>query len=495
MSKRIHVVVNPASGQPQPILKPLNDVFHPAGVDWDVSITLHSGDAYRQTQAAVSRGVDVVAAYGGDGTVMEVANGLLGSGVPLGILPGGTANLMSVELGIPRKLADAARLLVDEGTQAQGVDLGQIGDRTFLLRVGVGKEAKKVEAADRELKDRYGKLAYSIAALRSQRESEIAHYRLTLDGREVEAEGFTCLVDNAGNMGLRGLPLARAISVRDGFLDVILVRNLGFRAIYSVAASITDRMPDRETFHHWQAREITIEATPSQLVHADGEVIGRTPITLKVLPGALSVLTPLAQPEMSVSVPLVPDGRGADFETADLNQLVVIKYPNLETAERAWVLVRQLEKEDALRIRDAVILHKSDQGKLKLRQAEKATRGKGALRGGGIGLLLGAVAAAPAMPFVLAGAAVGAIWTAFKDPGAKERLMQTLGEELVAGEAALGALVESIERDIVRERLAPLGGELIQVPLTDEAVAAVHHLGDQDEVVTSVTQEMVEEVA
>jgi hypothetical protein len=73
--------------------------------------------------------------------------------------------------------------------------------------------------------------------------------------------------------------------------------------------------------------------------------------------------------------------------------------------------------------------------------------------------------------------------------------MQALGEELAAGEAALGALVESIERDIVRERLAPLGGELIQVPLTDEAVAAVHHLGDQDEVVTSVTQEMVEEVA
>jgi uncharacterized membrane protein len=223
-------------------------------------------------------------------------------------------------------------------------------------------------------------------------------------------------------------------------------------------------------------------------------VIGRTPITLKVLPGALSVLTPLAQPEATVSGPLVTDGRGAGFETADLNQLIVIKYPDLETAERAWVLVRQLEKEDALRVRDAVILHKSGQDKLKLRHAEKATRGKGALRGGGIGLLLGAVAAAPAMPFVLAGAAVGAIWAAFKDPGAKDRLLQALGEELAAGEAALGALVESIERDIVRERLAPLGGELIQVPLTDEAVAAVDHLAQQDEVVTSVTQEIVEEV-
>ena len=74
--KKIHVVINPASGQNQPILNVLNDVFHKAGVEWDVSITHKGGDATRQAKAAAESGVDLVAAYGGDGTQMEVANGL-----------------------------------------------------------------------------------------------------------------------------------------------------------------------------------------------------------------------------------------------------------------------------------------------------------------------------------------------------------------------------------------------------------------------------------
>ncbi len=108
--KYIHVVINPASGQPEPVLSTLNSVFYPAGIKWDVSITAASGDAKRFAEEAVARGADLVAAYGGDGTQMEVAQGLRGSDVPMVILPGGTANLLSVELGIPKELAQAAQL-------------------------------------------------------------------------------------------------------------------------------------------------------------------------------------------------------------------------------------------------------------------------------------------------------------------------------------------------------------------------------------------------
>jgi diacylglycerol kinase family enzyme len=110
MAKYIHVVINPASGQDQPILNTLNDVFQVFDVDWGVSVTRKSGDAQRFAETAVAEGADVVAAYGGDGTVMEVAQSLIGSDVPLAILPGGTGNLMSVELGIPKNLAKAAEV-------------------------------------------------------------------------------------------------------------------------------------------------------------------------------------------------------------------------------------------------------------------------------------------------------------------------------------------------------------------------------------------------
>jgi diacylglycerol kinase family enzyme len=88
MSKHIHVVINPASGQPAAILNTINRVFHPAGIEWDISLTKSSGDARRYAQKAVTDGADIVAAYGGDGTVMEVSQGVMGSQVPLAILPG-----------------------------------------------------------------------------------------------------------------------------------------------------------------------------------------------------------------------------------------------------------------------------------------------------------------------------------------------------------------------------------------------------------------------
>ncbi len=109
MGKRVRVIINPAAGQDEPVLGILNSVFHPAGVEWDVAITLKAGDAKRFAQQAVEEGIEVVAVYGGDGTVAEVASGLIGSEVPLAIFPGGTANVMSVELGISQRPGGSVR--------------------------------------------------------------------------------------------------------------------------------------------------------------------------------------------------------------------------------------------------------------------------------------------------------------------------------------------------------------------------------------------------
>src|SRR5689334_18509397 len=92
MYKRIHVIVNPAAGKDTPILGTLNKTFADTGIDWDIFVTKGAGDAHRLAKEAASAGVDAVAVNGGDGTVMEVASGLMNTNVPLAILPGGTAN-------------------------------------------------------------------------------------------------------------------------------------------------------------------------------------------------------------------------------------------------------------------------------------------------------------------------------------------------------------------------------------------------------------------
>jgi YegS/Rv2252/BmrU family lipid kinase len=292
MARKIQVVINPASGQPQAILNTLNSVFHPAGIDWDVMITKESGDAERFARQAAASEVDVVAAYGGDGTMMEVARGLFGSQTPLAILPGGTANLMSVELGIPKTLSQAAAIAANLESRVRTVDAGLLGGKThFLLRVGLGFAARKVEIADRDLKDRYGIMAYSIGALKALTDTQPAHYRLTLDGQQFETQGFTCLVDNAGNIGFAGLGL-KSILVDDGLLDVIIVRDTRIRSWIALGAGLGGAQLNPEYILHWQAREITIDADPPQPVQLDGELAGETPVSIQVAPGIVRILAP-----------------------------------------------------------------------------------------------------------------------------------------------------------------------------------------------------------
>jgi YegS/Rv2252/BmrU family lipid kinase len=290
MKLKVHVVINPASGRPKPILHTLNRVFKRAEVDWDISLTKASGDAERFARGAVAEGVDIVAVYGGDGTVMEVAQGLLGSRVPLAILPGGSANLMSVELGIPKELEKALQIAVDPDSPRRDVDVGQVGENYFLLRVGTGFAARKVAYADRSLKNRFGVLAYSVAAVKSIKDTKSAHYRLTLDGKQIEADGVTCLIDNAGNMGIQGFQPVNEISVDDGLLDVLLLGSKGLGNLVSSGASLLDADKRELLVEHWQARQIRIEVDPPQPVQVDGEIIGDTPISAKVLPAALKVI-------------------------------------------------------------------------------------------------------------------------------------------------------------------------------------------------------------
>lgn len=309
--QHIHVVINPAAGQAEPMLSIFNKVFGEAGVQWDVSITKQAGDAAQQARSAVENGVDVVAAYGGDGTVAEVASALMGSNVPLGILPGGTANVMSIELGIPTELTQACQLLSSEQTMIRNVDMGRVNERNFLLRVGVGFEAAMVEKSEREIKDRFGVFAYLWSAMQNLTQPETAHYELTIDEQPIEVDGLTCIIANSGNLGQKGLNLIPSINVSDGVLDVIVIQQAGLRTLFDLFSSITGLKQMqagrasveeqlRASLHWWQAQRVVLHATPLQSVQFDGEILGKTNIQCEILPAAIKVVTP----NLSTSQPL-----------------------------------------------------------------------------------------------------------------------------------------------------------------------------------------------
>ncbi|NJP06107.1 MAG: DUF1269 domain-containing protein [Chloroflexaceae bacterium] len=286
--QRVQVIVNPSSGIERPILKPINAVFHPANIDWDVSITRKSGDVQRLTREAVAAGVDAVAIYGGDGSVMEAASALIGTDVPLAILPGGTGNVASIELGIPYDLRQATSLICRERNRVRSVDMGLVGEQHFILRVATGYEAGMVQGASREAKDRLGSMAYVLSAIQQPMRS--VRYLLTLDGKPVEAEGVTCIVANSGNFGVPGMPLLSGISVSDGLLDVLVIRQGELASLLKHGDD--DSEAKKRFVQHWQVHDVTVATEQPESVIGDGEVWDDTPFTAQVLPQAVRIIVP-----------------------------------------------------------------------------------------------------------------------------------------------------------------------------------------------------------
>jgi YegS/Rv2252/BmrU family lipid kinase len=284
---RIHVVVNPASGKNQPILNTLNDVFSRYGVDWSISVTKKYGDATEQAKAALDQGVDLVAGYGGDGTQHEIANAVLGSGRPMGILPGGTGNGFANEMGIPKSLRAAVEVLCTS-TRVSNVDAAQVGSSYFIQRMYAGIEPD--QQTTRAQKDRYGVLAYAVTGARRLRTTQDARFRLTIDGRSVEATGVKCYVVNSGMTG-KGVAISQTFSITDGLLDVfVLARNpISLMAAEQRLLQLDSPLAG---FHCWQGRTIRVDAQPPKTLWTDGEHFGQTPVTVQVLPGALAVVVP-----------------------------------------------------------------------------------------------------------------------------------------------------------------------------------------------------------
>lgn len=290
--EQVTVIVNPASGQDQPILNTLNRAFSGSGIRWAVEITHQAGDGARLAQAAVDAGADLVAVYGGDGTVMDVANGLIGHDVPLAILPGGTGNVKAIELGIPLQLDQAAALMT-QGGKLRLIDAGRVVDGPhFLLNAGVGVFTDIMAESSRELKDRYGYLAYVMTALRIIPQDSVFRYHLTLDGETLDTEGFAVFVANSGSLGW--VNVSPKISPNDGQLDAFILSQKP-AALVSMAARLLNINIEELTraLNHHPVRDITIESDPPQTLQLDGEVMDiQTPVTLRVVPDALKVLVP-----------------------------------------------------------------------------------------------------------------------------------------------------------------------------------------------------------
>lgn len=292
--KNIHIIINPASGRKESILPIINTSMREAGIKWEASITHQAGDAIRLAKSAVKAKADALAVYGGDGTLTEAISGLIGSKIPLIILPGGSANVMATELGIPTDLKEACLLLGHLPIEIKTIDVGQFDKRYFIAGISLGFESDVVKGTNRQTKNRIGIFAYLFSALSALKITKKAVYHLKIDGQEQEVQGFTCIITNTGNLGFSHISLDKHIDVSDGLLDVIVVRkaNPSLFKLMIVTWIKRERPDNLELVEHWQGKDISISSTPKQTVQCDGEILEKIPLHIKIIPGAIEIIVP-----------------------------------------------------------------------------------------------------------------------------------------------------------------------------------------------------------
>jgi len=308
-AQRITVIMNPVAGlksEAQDIIK----AYLAALPDRQITyyFTEKKGDAVRFAQEAVAANAQVVLGYGGDGTMTEVAAGLQHSGVPMAILPGGTANVMAIELGIPIALQAALDLIFHQPNYARSVDMGCIDNQMFLLRAGIGYEAQLSATAPRAAKREHGRLAYFQHGFALLKKLRPARYKITTGGKTYVVSGITCMICNSTNVGINNLQLVHQSSVSDGLLDVVVIEGLGVKSLMRVFASIFQKLiPGRAAappaIRHWQVPEVTIEISPRQLVAFDGEKLKYAKrVSAVVVPNAVLIIVPDGAPDSAKPV-------------------------------------------------------------------------------------------------------------------------------------------------------------------------------------------------
>lgn len=289
MKKKIHFIINPVAGQPYPILRTLNNICDKYDCPWDISIT--GPDNVKQlARAAGKSDADIIVVYGGDGTVAEVSGELMASDKIIGVLPGGTANILSLDLGIPQDIKKACELICSGKHTVKKIDVGKVEQNYFLLRLGFGFEAEAVKSANRSFKNQFGWMAYALSGFRALLKTRPTKYNLVLDGHKESCEGLSLIVANSGNIGVPGVSMFPDIDITDGKLDIIVIGKAGLQKLAGLEQKEINKRTVLSLFKHWQAEQVSVSSSPAQAIHYDGEILKKKKVEIGIHHQAMRVI-------------------------------------------------------------------------------------------------------------------------------------------------------------------------------------------------------------
>ena len=288
---RVLLIVNPAARRGNHVLRKATRALQYAGVSLDVMSTNAPGHG-AELAARHGAAYDAVFTLGGDGTAIEVIGALSQTGPPVGVLPGGTGNVVARTLGTPVNIGRAVTALL-AGDEAR-IDLGRLSTgQRFAIGMGVGLDATMIAFAPGKLKRRIGFAAYVIGALRAFMKLEKFDVRLTVDGELIEKRASAVLIANFGTVMNNLLAFGDGIRRDDGLLNACVYSPGGARDAVRILWKMARKNFDPDPCILYRSgASFRLETIPPRLGQADGELIGDSPFEITVEPLAGRVLVP-----------------------------------------------------------------------------------------------------------------------------------------------------------------------------------------------------------
>ncbi len=300
--RKTMLVLNPhaGKGKGRKVFTAIRELLDRQIKNMDVRVSEYAGHAFQIGREAAGHGYQRIVTVGGDGTPFEIINGLYAEGRPrqeieLGMIPTGTGNSflrdfsdISWQRAVENILSGRRRKvdLVEISYQQQGKEV----KRYFLNILGVGLIADILKLTNEKLK-RFGALGYSLAVLLRLARGMHNRMRVTVDGENMEIVDSALVISNSKYTG-GGMKIAPMADTQDGLVDLVIFRGVNRREILNIFSRVFKGSHiGHAKVKTFRAAAVAIDSCPQELLMADGELLGMTPLRLKVLPKELTILT------------------------------------------------------------------------------------------------------------------------------------------------------------------------------------------------------------
>ena len=291
---RVALIFNPAArgANRSNILARLSSGLEAAGHNVMTYPTVIAGHGTSLAHQAIGQEAEVIVAIGGDGTINDIIQGMVGSNVPLAVYPAGTTNVWCKQIGMPSELGQAIRVIT-HGVRRK-IDLGKIDNRYFLLMAGIGLDGEVTSAVNPSLKRHFGKWAYGLPALRLALSFPVGKIKLELDDQKMEVESSLIIVSNTRRYAI--FELAPAACLDDGLLEVLILEDKSVRIRLQSAVSFAINRSEHDlNIKRYKVRQLSVQSQNELGIQVDGDAAGRTsttPVQIECVPLALEVIIP-----------------------------------------------------------------------------------------------------------------------------------------------------------------------------------------------------------